>query len=115
MTTTTEARERLVRERTERWVRMLMGALARRGRADEGFYTDLRQDLIAAGATDTEIDGLAAALAVCIVKVTKPTSSARNEQFGLIVDHLACTFMRIELTANDDVLDVEFPNRPTIQ
>jgi len=62
-----------------------------------------------------KIDGLAAAMAVCIVRVTEPTSSARNEQFGLIVDHLACTYMRIELTPNDDVLDVEFPNRPTIQ
>jgi len=113
MVKTAQAGARLIRQRTKRWVRMLVDALERRGMADEGF--GLRKDLIAAGATDTEFDGIAGAMAICIVKVTEPTSSARNEQFGLIVDHLACTYMRIELTENDDVLDVEFPYRATIQ
>jgi hypothetical protein len=111
---TTKARERLVRARTERWVRVLLDALEGVGMVDEDFYTGLRQDLIAAGATDTEIDGLAATMVVGVVESTEATSPTRDEQFGLIVDHLACTRMRITLRKNDAAVAVEFPNRPLI-
>jgi hypothetical protein len=95
-------------------VRVLLDALEGAGRVDEGFYTGLRQDLIAAGATDTEIDGLAATMAIVVVESTEPTSPTRDEQFALIVDHLACTCTRITLGKNDAAVAVEFPNRPQI-
>ena len=114
MATTTKARELLVRARTERWVRVLLDALEGVGMVDEDFYTGLRQDLIAAGATDTEIDGLAATMVVGVVESTEATSPTRDEQFALIVDHLACTRMRISLGKNDAAVAVEFPNRPLI-
>jgi hypothetical protein len=114
MATTAKARELLVRARTERWVRVLLGALEGVGMVDEDFYTGLRQDLIAAGATNREIDDLAATLVVGVVEATEPTSATRDEQFELIVDHLACTRMRITLRKDDAAVAVEFPDRPRI-
>jgi hypothetical protein len=53
-------------------------------------------------------------MVIGVVESTEPTSPTRDEQFALIVDHLACTRMRITLGKNDAAVAVEFPDRPLI-
>jgi hypothetical protein len=71
--------------------------------------------MLAADATDAEIDALAAWLVTTIVEWTPAGSGERDEQFELIVDHLACTRMRVCLGKADSFVSVEFPNRPRLQ
>jgi len=79
---------------------------------DESWYEALRASLVAAGATDQEIDRVAACLIVAIVGSTAPGSEERVAHFEYITDHLACTKVRISLGQADTVLSIEFPNRP---
>jgi hypothetical protein len=111
----------VTREAVERWQRMLgialekMDGLRLSGELDESFYEELRASLLAAGATGAEIDGLAAWLVTKIVEWTPGGSGERDEQFELIVDHLACTKMRVCLGGADSFVSVEFPNRARVQ
>jgi hypothetical protein len=105
----------------ERWQQLARAALERMDalrlsdELDESFYEALRESLVAAGATDAEIDAMAAWLVTKIVEWTGTRSDARYEQFELIVDHLACSTMRVCLGKADAFVSVEFPNRPRLQ
>jgi hypothetical protein len=79
---------------------------------DDYFYEMLRESMVRAGATDAEIDSMAAWIVACIVKSTEAGSVERHEQFDLIVEHFCCTSMRIALGNAGGVVRVEFPERP---
>jgi hypothetical protein len=79
---------------------------------DESFYDALRESLVAAGATEAEIDVIAQLFITWVVENTEPDSEERVSQFELITEHLARTKVRITLNQADTVLTVEFPNRP---
>jgi hypothetical protein len=106
------------RERLDRWQRIMrvaferIDALRLSDDLDESFYEPLRAALVAAGATDREIDGVAELLITWVVQTTAPDSETRVSQFALIIDHLACTTVRIGLTPGDTLLTVDFPDRP---
>jgi hypothetical protein len=102
-----ERLQRVVRAALER-----MAALRLPDDVGQSFYESLRESLVAAGATDTEIDGIAQLFLTWVVEGTEPGSEERLSQFELITDYLACTKVRIGLNQADTVLTVEFPNRP---
>jgi hypothetical protein len=69
---------------------------------------------LAAGATEREIDSLAAFHVVKVVEWTAPRSETRLEQFELIGAHLACTDMEVRIGTGDCYVWVAFPNRPKV-
>jgi hypothetical protein len=104
----------------ERWRRVALMAHERMQRLhlpelDESFWEALRESMLAAGATDREIDGLAAYFVTFVVQSSKPGDELRAEQIELIARHLACADMTVRLGKADSFVSVEFPNRPRIQ
>jgi hypothetical protein len=81
---------------------------------DESFYEALRTALVAADATEREIDALAVCYVVHVVECTAPHSETRLEQFELIGAHLACTDMEVRIGTGDCYVWVAFPNRPKV-
>jgi hypothetical protein len=89
------------RDRTERWQRLgravleQVDALRLSDDLDECFYEAVREALVTAGATDTEIDGMAALFITWATEQTAPGSDERESQYDLITTHLARTTVRI--------------------
>jgi hypothetical protein len=108
------------RERIERFQHVLRTALptmlAQRlsDDLDEWFWSTFRDALLGAGATDREIDSVAAYMVTMVVDGTAPDSEARREQFGLIAQHLAERDMHVRIGGGDSSIWVEFPQRPRI-
>jgi hypothetical protein len=87
----------------------------RLGDADEVFYAALRESLLAAGATDADIDALADYLARGVVEWTADDPDERHSQLELLGRHLARTDMDVHIRNNVTVLRIDFPSRPTVQ
>jgi hypothetical protein len=108
------------RERFERWQRVLRGALQAidaldlPDELDESFWAAMREAMLAAGATDAEIDALAAHFVAYVVEHTAAESDERWEQFELITQHLSCTDMHVRIVKGDAFVFVEFPSRQRI-
>jgi len=67
MATKGKARERQVRGRANRWLRMLLNVLRRRGRSMRVFFAELRKGSDRRWSHNAEIDGVAAAMVIGIV------------------------------------------------
>jgi hypothetical protein len=80
---------------------------------DEAFYAALRECLLAAGATDGDIDIMAAHFVTVAVGLW-PEWDDRQAQFELIATYLACTDMVVRLGAGDSFIAVQFPDRPRV-
>lgn len=106
------------KERFERLQRVWRQALEQldtlhlSGDLDESFYDAWRDCLLSAGATDGEIDCMAASLVTTVVERTEDQAELRREQFELIAHHLASTDMRVTIGKDDSYIAVEFPSRP---
>jgi hypothetical protein len=92
-----------------------MNALRLSDESNESFDEALRESMSAEGATDGEIDAVAALDMTAAVEQTELDSEERLSQFELITDDLACTKVRICLNQADTGLTVEFPNRPRLR
>jgi hypothetical protein len=83
---------------------------------DESYYETLRTALLDAGATEREIDGVAAGLVTSVVEATlDPTASEleiRREQFELIGQHVARTRLTIAIAHGDACIKIDLPDRP---
>jgi hypothetical protein len=80
------------------------------GDLDENLYTALRESALAAGASDADLDALAAAV-VRVVVDTATDPEARRAQFELIAEHLSCTDMTVRIRRDGSFTKAEFPNR----
>jgi hypothetical protein len=85
------------------------------GEADESFWTQIREALVEAGATDREIDRLAGFLVRVVIEGSTPGSEERCDRLELLVNHLAQTDMTVRIGKNDSYIDVDFPSRPKLQ
>jgi hypothetical protein len=85
-----ERRQRVLRAGLEK-----MGTLRLSGDPDESFYDALRESVLAAGATDADIDALATYVVDSIVEQTADDPENRRLQFELIALHLSCADMII--------------------
>jgi hypothetical protein len=75
------------------------------------WYEALRESALAAGASDADIDALAAVVVRVVVDtITDPET--RREQFELIAAHLSKTDLTVRIRP-DGFTKVKFPNRPT--
>lgn len=106
-------------ERFERWQRVLRAALEKmeacqHSALDEAFWSQLRAAMLSAGATETEIDALAAHQVCCVVEWTAHDSEERQYQFELIAEHLSCTDMFVRIGKGDSFVKVDFPARPKV-
>jgi len=107
----------MTRERATRCHDLLVAALTalesqRLPAGDAWFYEALRETLVAAGATDDEIDGVAWSYVVAIVK-GPPDAEVWDAQLDLIAEHLACTRLHLSVNPADLVIRVDFLDRPT--
>jgi hypothetical protein len=100
---------------------VLQGAVERLDRAhfsasppDEYFWSLMREAMLAACATDGEIDALAAHFIVWTVENTVPRSEERRGQIELIADSLACTAVTVGIGGGDTHVRVEFPSRESV-
>jgi hypothetical protein len=83
--------------------------------ADESFYAGLRECLLAAGATEADLDGVAAGCVVIVVECMRPEwEDERRDQFELIAHHLACADMVVSLGEGDSYIQIQFPNRARV-
>jgi hypothetical protein len=76
--------QRIVRAAVERMLALPIG-----DDVDETFYEALRWSLVAAGATDAEIEGIAHLFMKWTVERPELNSERRVSQLDLIADHLA--------------------------
>ena len=81
------------------------------GDTDEDFWSQLRDGLLAGGATDNDLCGAAAFFVTFVVENTKPHSEERDWQFDLICQHLCRSKMVIKIGRDDSFISVEFPDR----
>jgi hypothetical protein len=113
-------RYRLTGDQFERWQHVVGAPLERidptrlTGELDESFWDRLRNALIMAGATEREIDLVAAILARFVAKDVAD-SDRREEALELLARHLACTEMTIEIGPRVCDTTVNFPQRHWIQ
>jgi hypothetical protein len=82
--------------------------------ADEAFWVALREALTGAGATEREIDLVAASITRSVVCNTAD-ADRRDEVLELIAQHLVRTDMTIQIGPRVCDTNVEFPERPRIQ
>ena len=73
---------------------------------------EVRESLLAGGATDTEIHGMAALFIIWATEHSEAGSDEWESQYELITTHLASTRVRITTNQADTLLKVEFPDRP---
>ena len=85
----------------------------RHSEMDQSFYSDWRQSLLDAGATETEIEAQALFFVTRVMEETTPADAEfRREQLELIAHHLACTEMHVRISKDDQCMRVDFPDRP---
>jgi hypothetical protein len=85
------------------------------GPVDADFWAAIRETVLAAGATDTDIDILAVYFVVFVVEGTDSTDRDEREyQLELLARHFTCTDMTIRIGRSEDRIAVEFPSRPRI-
>jgi hypothetical protein len=82
------------------------------GVVGEAFYRGWRNALLAAGATEADIEAMAYLNVLRVVDSTERGSEEREQQFELIAHHLACTDMTVRIRPDDTNVRVEFPDRP---
>jgi hypothetical protein len=82
--------------------------------ADESFWALKRESLLAAGATEADIDALAAFYIAMIAEAMAFDLDRCKEQIEAIVDHLVCCTEVDVRIRNNAVLSVIFPDRDRI-
>jgi hypothetical protein len=103
-----ERHQQVLRRALER-----LGALRLSGELDEYFFTEWRAALLAAGATDADIELNVAFMASVVARATHDAARCQ-EQLELISEHLACADMDVHLGKDGTVKRVVFPTRPSI-
>jgi hypothetical protein len=82
---------------------------------DEYFCEEYREALLAAGATDSDIDNVAAFVMTLVLQNTAPDSDERRQSLEAIASHLACRDTIIGIGQGDAWASVRFPTREMIQ
>jgi hypothetical protein len=70
--------------------------------------------MLAAGATERDLDVLAVLLVLRVILHTKRDSPDRGDLIECIVRHVAGTSMVVRIGRGDDYVAVEFPDRPHV-
>ena len=85
-----------------------------RGTIDDEYCADWRKAMLAAGATERDIDVLAVFLVLLVIADTERDSPDRQEHIERIAEQVARTSMVVLIGLGDDYVRVEFPDRPLI-
>jgi hypothetical protein len=84
------------------------------GPLDDEYCAAWRTAMLAAGATERDLDVLAVLLVLRVIMLTERDSSDRRDLIECIARHLAGTSMVIRIGRVANYVVVEFPDRPRI-
>ena len=108
------------RETLAHWRTLLRPEIARRPgpfrdeELDDSYWVTMRAWLLEMGATERQIDQLAAFMVCLVVMLTSAHSAERHEQLDLIATYLARTDMDVRLDPLDRCAQIDFPCRETV-
>lgn len=102
----------------ERWQQTVCRAIPRvfhsTGLMDEADYAGWRQAMVAARASERDIEVLAVFLVLLVLAQTPAKSDARRRHIEAIAEHLAETSMTVRVIDDVPYVRVEFPDRPSL-